>query len=201
MPRITGAAIATDAEQYAGAGYTYGGDASKPGDWDCSSFVSYVLGHDLRLALPGGKWAGPGMPPAAHGPMANTYASWSGAATVGNAQAGDLCIWVGAGGPDSHIGIAVSGTEMVSALNSDVGTAKTGIVGFGPPNTPLIYRRILGVPAGGVMPLAATPGQQSPNPAAVVIAVLAPVIVIGVLGLAATLLAAGSGWALQKALT
>lgn len=32
----SGTAIASDALKYAGQGYVYGGNASRPGDWDCS---------------------------------------------------------------------------------------------------------------------------------------------------------------------
>src|SRR5215471_17844478 len=93
-PRVTGTQIAQDAEQYIGLGYVYGGDASQPGVWDCSSFVSYVLGHDLGLALPGGRWGEPGFPPTSHGPVVETYASWAGAQTVTAPQVGDLACFV-----------------------------------------------------------------------------------------------------------
>lgn len=141
-PGLAGPAIAADALKYKGAGYVWGGAASSVGDWDCSSFVSYVLGHDLGLALPGGSWGGAGMPPGAHGPVVSEYLSWSGAADVTAPQAGDLCIF----GPDQHIGIAISGTQMVSALNPTTGTNVTGISGTAPGT--LTYRRLTGVPAG-----------------------------------------------------
>ena len=116
MPAITGAQIAADAQQYAGKGYVYGGNASSPGRWDCSSFVSFVLGHDLGLPLPGGgTWGSPGYPPNAHGPVVTDYASWAGAGTVGTPQAGDLCCWVGAG-TAGHIGIAISPTQMITGM-------------------------------------------------------------------------------------
>lgn len=147
---ITGTAIAADARRYTGKGYTYGGDCSGgPGDWDCSSFVSYVLGHDLRLPLPGGRYGEPGFPPNAHGPVVTSYARWTGAVTVHAPQAGDLCCFVGEG-PNGHIGIAVSGTHMVSALNTQTGTVLTPIQGFGPPGAPLIYRRVSGTVTAAV---------------------------------------------------
>ena len=148
MPR-RGAVIAADAQRYKGKGYVYGGSAASPGDWDCSSFVSYVLGHDLRLALPGGKWGGAGMPPGSHGPVVTDYASWQGATTVSGPSAGVLCCWVGSGA-NGHIGIAVSSSEMVSALNPSQGTVQTPIQGYGPAGAPLIYRRVDGT--GGVVP-------------------------------------------------
>lgn len=148
---VTGAQIAADAARYIGASYTFGGNASKIGDWDCSlpsSFVSYVLGHDLGLALPGGNWGDAGFPPNSHGPLVTSFSSWSGATTIpGPPSPGDLCIWVGSGS-SGHIGIAQSATTMVSALNTQYGTISSGIVGWGPAGAPLIYRRVDGVPAG-----------------------------------------------------
>jgi hypothetical protein len=143
----TGAAIASDALRYVGQGYTYGGPAGHPGDWDCSSFVSYVLGHDLSMTLPGGGTYGtPGNPPASHGPVVGSYATWSGATTLpkgASPAAGDLCVFVGVG-PLGHIGIAVDATHMVSALNHVDGTRQSGIVGNGPAGAPLVYRRVNG---------------------------------------------------------
>jgi hypothetical protein len=205
LRKVTGQAIATDAERYIGDGYVYGGDASKPGDWDCSSFVSYVLGHDLGLALPGGRYGGPGMPPNAHGPVVTSYASWPGASAVGVPSAGDLCCWVGSG-TSGHIGIAISSSEMVSALNPDVGVQRTPIVGTGPAGSPLVYRRVSGVPAGGAAFLNAV-GQSGglPSPAAgaaaLILAVLAPFIVIGAMAVGASVLAAAAAWALRKAVS
>src|SRR5215475_10948716 len=80
-----------------GEGYVWGGTGARPGDWDCSSYVSYVLGHDLRLALPGGKWGAPGFPPNSHGPVVTDYAEWKGAVTVSAPARGDLVCFVGEG--------------------------------------------------------------------------------------------------------
>jgi len=150
-----GAEIASAALRYAGLGYVYGGTASRPGDWDCSSFVSYVLGHDLGLQLPGGGTFGdPGYPPASHGPVVLSYAGWKGATTLGAnepASAGDMCIWAGAG-PLGHIGIATGATHMISALDTTDGTVHTPIAGYGPAGARFMVRRINGVgqqPAGG----------------------------------------------------
>ena len=102
----SGSQIAADASKYAGLGYVYGGDASSPGNWDCSSFVSYVLGHDFNLGLPGnGRFGEPGYPPTSHGPVVVDYANWNGARTVaGPPQAGDLCCFVGLGAGQSYLG-------------------------------------------------------------------------------------------------
>ena len=147
MATLTGAAIARDALRYVGAGYVFGGDASKVGLWDCSSFCSWVLGHDLGLALPGGKWGAPGFPPNAHGPVVLAFSSWSGSVQVNTPQAGDLCIWSGAGA-NGHIGIALGPSSMVSALNPTDGTRETPILGTGPAGAPLSFRRVSGLAAG-----------------------------------------------------
>lgn len=143
-----GGTISGEALKYKGLGYVYGGPADRPGDWDCSSFVSYVLGHDLRLRLPGGgSYGDPGYPPHAHGPVVTSYSTWAGASAVRSPQAGDLCCWVGEG-TGGHIGIAISPTRMISAYDTAQGTLVTGIVGAGPAGVPLVYRRVKGA-AGG----------------------------------------------------
>jgi cell wall-associated NlpC family hydrolase len=205
--QLTGAAIARDAQRYAGGkyGYTYGGTGARPGDWDCSSFVSYVLGHDLGFALPGGTWQQVTSNGTVHGPVVVSYADWNGATTVGTAQAGDLCCWVGEG-PNGHVGIAISADEMVSALNPDVGTVQSGIVGNGPAGAPLIYRRVAGVRAGGASILngmqqsAGSGGGGGPSVVALVVALAAPLIVVGVAAVGTTVLAAAGAWALRKAM-
>ena len=140
--------VAADALRYQGQPYTYGGRADVPGDWDCSSFVSYVLGHDLGLALPGGgKYGDPGYPPNAHGPVVVGYARWKGAVTLPPGtppSSGDLCVWAGLG-PLGHIGIAVDGSHMISALNHVDGVVRTPISGYGPAGAPLLYRRLTGL--------------------------------------------------------
>jgi NlpC/P60 family protein len=196
--RILGATLAAIARKYIGEGYVYGGSASSPGDWDCSSFVSFCL-HEAGLSLPGGKWGGPGMPPSVHGPVVVDYVNWSGVTAVSSPQAGDLCCWVGLGG-DGHIGIAVSGTQMVSALNPQVGVAQTPILGAGPSGSPLVYRRLNGVAAGQAL---VTPGSGgSGNPAAALAAVM--LLFGGVFALAvlaAAGVAAGSVYVARKAVT
>ena len=194
MPRlITGDQVAADALRYRGAGYIYGGPAARPGDWDCSSFVSYVLGHDLRLALPGGKWGAPGFPPNAHGPVVESYASWAGAVTVNAPARGDLVCFVGQGA-NGHIGIVLGTNQMVSALDSSQGTLVTPITGYGPPGAPIVYRRVLGAAAGSAAAAVTTAatGQQGLAPAAVALLLVA-VMAAAVLAAAA---AAGAGLAL-----
>ena len=117
----TGSAIADDALKYQGEGYVWGGSASRPGDWDCSSFVSYVLGHDLHMALPGGHWGDPGFPPNSHGPTTIEYLVFGQPINRGQVQAGDLIVW------EDHIAIATSPSQAISAHSPALGTSVTGI--------------------------------------------------------------------------
>jgi NlpC/P60 family len=199
--RIAGPVVAAAAARYEGAGYVYGGTASRVGDWDCSSFVSYVLGHDLSLQLPGGRWGAPGFPPAAHGPVVLSYAAWAGATTVTTVQAGDLCVWPGAG-PNGHIGVAVSGTQMVSALNPQQGTVRTPIGGYGPPGVPLIYRRLNGVAAGAPAPagaLTSAPPAGLKVGIGVLVALLLPALTAAGLAITGTVLAVAAAYVVRQA--
>lgn len=125
---VSDSQIANDALKYSGHAYRYGGAPGPSGNspWDCSSFVNWVLGHDLGHAIPGyaaGKWN-----PNTHGPATGDYLLWGGAKTISHnskdAQAGDLCVW------QTHMGIAIGGGKMISALNERLGTQVTGIDGI-----------------------------------------------------------------------
>ncbi|MBO2459373.1 NlpC/P60 family protein [Actinomadura violacea] len=133
----TGQAIANDGLKYNGQGYHYGGPADKPGNWDCSSFVSYVLGHDLGQPLPGGKWGDPGFPPHAHGPTTREYQGFGRSIGRADVAAGDLIVW-----PD-HIGIAINNKNMINARSTATGTGLSSIDGttryF---HTEPVYRRV-----------------------------------------------------------
>jgi peptidoglycan DL-endopeptidase CwlO len=133
----TGQAIAADALQYQGHCYSFGGapGTSGQGCWDCSSFVNWVLGHDLGLAIPGyTTYNG-----ASHGPTTLSYLAWGGAVTVGNsataAQPGDLCVW------QTHMGIAIGGGQMISARDPQEGTGIDSISGDVPGEV-LFVRRL-----------------------------------------------------------
>lgn len=115
--------IAGDAQKYVGAGYVYGGTADRVGNWDCSSFVSYVLGHDMGLPLPGGHWNDPGFPPHAHGPTAGSYALYGTAINRDQVAAGDLVVW------STHVGIATDNNNIVSARDEAEGTGMSTIDG------------------------------------------------------------------------
>lgn len=201
-PVPSGAEIAADAERYIGLGYVYGGDASSPGVWDCSSFVSYVLGHDLKLGLPGGNWGEPGFPPTSHGPVVESYGSWNGAVVTTSPAPGDLAVFLGVGA-SGHIGIVVGPNEMVSALNETQGTARTPIVGYGPYGAPLSYRRILGLPPGpGIPPPGGAPGGPgSAGASLVALMVVAGLVGLVVLGAAVAggAVVAGTGYAIRRA--
>jgi cell wall-associated NlpC family hydrolase len=132
----TGSAIADAALKYAGAGYVWGGPADRAGNWDCSSFVSYVLGHDLSMTLPGGgRYGEPGYPPNAHGPTTLQYLLWGMPLNQDQVRAGDLIV------STEHMGIAISGTQMISAQDPALGTGTGGFTaGF--PGGPPVYRRV-----------------------------------------------------------
>jgi cell wall-associated NlpC family hydrolase len=206
-----GADIAQDALKYAGQRYTYGGPADRPGDWDCSSFVSYVLGHDLGMVLPGGgRYGSPAYPPHAHGPVVLSYAGWAGATTLpaGMAPAaGDLCVWAGAG-PLGHIGIALDGTHMISALDTQYGTLVTPIAGNGPAGVTVQYRRINGAAQTATLGLvgdgtSTTGAGYAALAGSVIAAGVLPLAFAGaILGIAAVVgvgLAAVTVWALSRA--
>lgn len=141
----TSSSIANDALKYEGHAYLYGGapGVNGSGPWDCSSFSNWVLGHDTGLTLPGD--SSPGYSGTSHGPTTLSYLAWSAAETVGHeaseAQAGDLCVW------QTHMGIALGGSQMISALNPSLGTRVTAISDGAPPGELLFVRRaIIGNP-------------------------------------------------------
>lgn len=128
--------VATAALKYAGAGYVYGGKADTLGNWDCSSFVSKVLGQDLGLILPGGgRFGDIGYPPHAHGPGSTAYMLYGTGIDHSQVQAGDLVVSV------EHIGIAISPTQMISAQQPSTGT-RVGPFPEGFPAGPPVYRRV-----------------------------------------------------------
>jgi cell wall-associated NlpC family hydrolase len=125
----TGQAIAVDALAYEGQGYEWGGaPATGLGHWDCSSFVNWVVGHDLHMSIPGfpnGSYTG-----ASHGPTTLTWLASIGTLTTripfNQMQAGDLCVW------QTHMGIAINGTQFISAENPSNGTRVDTVKGFIP---------------------------------------------------------------------
>lgn len=121
--------IADYALAYQGHAYKFGGapgpDGSKP--WDCSSFTNFVVGVRAGMAIPGykaGKYTG-----TTHGPATGQWAVWPGMTSVKRAdvQRGDIVVFLG------HMGIAISNSHMISALNPRAGTKISAITGFGKP--------------------------------------------------------------------
>lgn len=136
--------IAGTALQYQGHAYSFGGAPGNDGSraWDCSSFVNFVVGVKLRYAIPGfgaGNYDG-----SSHGPPTGVWGIWSGLSHVsrGDVQAGDIIVWL------DHMGIAISNTQMISALNPAQGTRISAIEGYG--NGPILcygrYGRIANGP-------------------------------------------------------
>ena len=135
---VTGTAIAQAATKYVGHAYKYGGAPGLNGTdpWDCSSFVNWVLSHDMHLPIPGGSWN-----PSNHGPATGSYSSYGKSIPRANVSAGDLCLWA------THVGIALNGSQMISALNEKLGTQITGIENGGPQGEGLTIRMVPGTAA------------------------------------------------------
>lgn len=138
-PILDGNALSSDALQYVGHQYVFGGapGIDGKGPWDCSSFMNWVLGHDFGLKLPGSLRAG--YDGTSHGPVVASYATWGNAVTVPSPQAGDLVLYL----PNVHIGMATSPTTFVSALNPGLGTLNGPIKGAAP--GAIMYRRVIGI--------------------------------------------------------
>ena len=145
---VTGKDIAADAAKYRGHHYLYGGAPGRNGQspWDCSSFVNWVVGHDMKMSVPGfshGSYDG-----STHGPATGSWLTWTGCKTVPRSQvaAGDLCVW------QTHMGIAISSSQMISAQDPSAGTQVSSISGGGPPGELLVCRALretLITPTGG----------------------------------------------------
>lgn len=121
LATASGNKISADAVRYVGAGYVFGGNADRIGNWDCSSFVFYVLAHDLGMTVLGHRWGDPGCPPHAHGPVAASYKLTGQAVNRSQVQAGDLCVW------NTHVGIAISNAQLVAARTPAEGTGISNI--------------------------------------------------------------------------
>lgn len=121
---FTSSGTANDALQYNGHAYSYGGAPGKDGKspWDCSSFANWVIGHDMRRAIPG---YGPGQyDGSVHGPPTGSWIAWMTHINQSQAQAGDLVVSA------THMGIVIGPNQMISALNSRLGTKITPIAGY-----------------------------------------------------------------------
>jgi cell wall-associated NlpC family hydrolase len=135
----TPSGVANDALQYEGDPYIWGG-ADFPRGGDCSGLGNDVVGRDLGLAIPGfpsGKFSG-------HGPVTGQWFSWRGLTTVSQSdmQPGDIVCWL------SHMGIAVSTTHIISALNPSLGVRETTIAGASPGAEPMRIGRLKQISSG-----------------------------------------------------
>jgi len=135
------AAIAADALKYQGAGYVFGGNADRVGNWDCSSFVFYVLAHDFGLPVLVGSWNSPGFPPHAHGPTAVQYKMYG--TGVSTPAAGDIVAW------NTHCGIALDANRLIAARTPSEGTGISTISGTSQSinETPVFRRVTIGIPS------------------------------------------------------
>lgn len=127
---ITGAMILAAAVAYNGHKYIFGGVSDPNGGWDCSSFASWVLGHQLGLPLPGGaSWASATSNGSTHGPVASEFANLPGTHFVshnaGDIQPGDILVW------STHVGFGVGPNKMFSAFDTAEGTLYTSATGPG----------------------------------------------------------------------
>lgn len=151
-------AIASYAESFNGHKYVFGGPSNPQGGWDCSSFVSYVLGH-FNMDIPGGSWKKITNNGASHGPVASQYKSWSGAKNKGsqnpnNIAAGDLLTW------DTHVGFGAGKNRMFSAYSTNSGTIYTPATA-GPTGEQLLIRTINAAQGGG--PAGGATGSEMAN--------------------------------------
>lgn len=119
----SGASILSDAKKYQGHKYVWGGPSNPSSGWDCSSFASWVLGHDEGLQLPGGSWASTTQSGAAHGDTAGMFTKLPGAHMVSHdpkdIQAGDVLVW------PTHVGFGVGPGTMFSAYGTGSGTIQS----------------------------------------------------------------------------
>jgi cell wall-associated NlpC family hydrolase len=130
-------AIASDALQYQDTGYAWGGPADKPGNWDCSSFASYVLGHDLGYALPGGGHYGdPGYPPHTHGPTTLNYLLYGSPVARSQVNVGDLIV------SSEHMGIVINASQYISARTPALGVGIDNLSDPFPGGSP-VFRRVI----------------------------------------------------------
>jgi cell wall-associated NlpC family hydrolase len=118
--------------QYQGHAYFYGGAPGKNGQnpWDCSSFANWCYsktGH----AIPGysaGQYDG-----SIHGPPTGAWLTWMKHISPNEAQSGDVVVSA------AHMGIVIGPNQMISALNSKLGTKITPINGYF--SGPIFYGR------------------------------------------------------------
>lgn len=158
----SGGQILSDAEKYKGHKYVFGGPSNTSGGWDCSSFASYVLGHDLGMSLPGGSWQKTTDGGKSHGDVASDFLKMPGAHKVGNnpkdIQAGDLLVW------PSHVGFGVGPGTMFSAYGAGYGTLQTpkNMTNAGGPSGEQLTIMRIGAGGGNADGSGGSPGSSGP---------------------------------------
>jgi hypothetical protein len=134
-----------------GHAYRFGGVPGKwfLDPWDCSSYVNSMWGGFGGQAIPGypaGTYDG-----SQHGPSTIGWLNWQGQG-VGSidralCSAGDIPCW------RTHMGFAISNTEMISAQTPQAGTQKSGIDGFIQGEALTILRMTIVGPGGITLPI------------------------------------------------
>jgi hypothetical protein len=128
--------IATLAQTFIGKwSYVWGGAPGiMGGSGDCSSFVNFITGAKLGLAIPG--YAAGAYNGSSHGPATTEWLVWSGCATVNKAEAaaGDIVV-----GP-THMGIYLGNGTFVSARDPAEGVGIDAVSEF--PDPMMLFRRI-----------------------------------------------------------
>jgi cell wall-associated NlpC family hydrolase len=129
-------ALVNAAMQGNGHPYVWGGAPGPDGSggWDCSSFMNYVIGVQLGMAIPGfpaGTYHGQ-----EHGPNTVSWLTWSGCATVSeaNVQPGDLVVGM------THMGMVTGPGEYMSAHDPADGTSVGSLMQF--PDLIKSFRRL-----------------------------------------------------------
>lgn len=155
---ITGADIANAAINDIGHCYVFGGARGSDGTGcaDCSGNVNWWIGAVWGLAIPGfpaGTYDG-----SVHGPSTLGWLSWQGQG-VGSidrseVRAGDIPCW------RTHMGIAISNTEMVSGLDPAIGVEQTGIDGLIPGEDLICLRLAVIGPGGITLPVPVIGGEK-----------------------------------------
>lgn len=139
--------LVTVALASAGHCYLWGGAAGIDGTgcWDCSGAVNNWVGAQAGQPIPGfpaGTFDG-----TQHGPSTLGWLAWQGqgVGSIDRSQVrgGDIMCW------QTHMGLAISSDEMVSAANPAQGTIRSGIDGF-ITGEQLVCLRLAGIGPGGI---------------------------------------------------
>ena len=138
--------------------YLFGGARGLDGKGcaDCSGEVNFWIGAVWKLAIPG---FGPGTyDGSVHGPSTMGWLGWQGqgVGSIDRSQvaAGDIPCW------RTHMGIAISNTEMVSGLNESTGVVRTPIDGLISGEELICLRLAVIGPGGITLPVPVIGGES-----------------------------------------